>query len=188
MMRTCSACQGSGRIIRTPCRTCRGKGRVEREKTIEIKIPAGVETGSRLRVAGEGEAGLNGGPSGDLYIVIRVREHDRFERQGDDLYSVAPITFSQAALGAELTVKTLDGEEKIKIPAGTQTGTVFRVRGRGMPRLGGRGQGDLFVAVNVVTPKSLTKEQRKLMEQLAAIEDQDLSNESFMDKVRSIFQ
>jgi molecular chaperone DnaJ len=188
VMRTCSACQGSGRIIRTPCRTCRGKGRVEREKTIEIKIPAGVETGSRLRVAGEGEAGLNGGPSGDLYIVIRVREHDRFERQGDDLYSVAPITFSQAALGAELTVKTLDGEEKIKIPAGTQTGTVFRVRGRGMPRLGGRGQGDLFVAVNVVTPKSLTKEQRKLMEQLAAIEDQDLSNESFMDKVRSIFQ
>lgn len=188
VMRTCSTCQGRGQIIRTPCKTCRGQGRVEREKTIEIKIPAGVETGSRLRVSGEGEAGVNGGPAGDLYIVLHIREHEFFERQGDDLYSVAPVTFSQAALGAELSVRTLDGEESLKIPAGTQTGTVFRIKGHGMPSLGGRGKGDLFVAVNVVTPKSLTKEQRKLMEQLAEVEDQDLSNESFMDKVRSIFQ
>lgn len=188
VMRTCSTCQGKGQIIRTPCKTCRGQGRVERERTIEIKIPAGVETGSRLRVSGEGEAGVNGGPAGDLYIVLHVRQHEFFERQGDDLYSVAPVTFSQAALGAELSVRTLDGEESLKIPAGTQTGTVFRIKGQGMPSLGGRGKGDLFVAVNVVTPKSLTKEQRKLMEQLAEVEDQDLSSESFMDKVRSIFQ
>lgn len=188
VMRTCSTCQGKGQTIRTPCSSCRGQGRVEREKTIEIKIPAGVETGSRLRVSGEGEAGVNGGPPGDLYIVVHVRQHEHFERQGDDLYSVAPVTFSQAALGAELSVKTLDGEESLKVPAGTQTGTVFRVKGHGMPSLGGRGKGDLFVAVTVVTPKSLTKEQRKLMEQLAEVEDQDLSNESFMDKVRSIFQ
>lgn len=188
VMRTCSTCQGKGQIIRTPCKACRGQGRIEREKAIEIKIPAGVETGSRLRVSGEGEAGVNGGPPGDLYIVVHVRQHDHFERQGDDLYSVVPVTFSQAALGSELSVRTLDGEEPLKVPAGTQTGTVFRVKGHGMPSLGGRGKGDLFVAVTVVTPKSLTKEQRKLMEQLAEIEDQDLSNESFMDKVRSIFQ
>ncbi|QQS34224.1 MAG: molecular chaperone DnaJ [Acidobacteriota bacterium] len=188
VMRTCSTCQGKGQTIRTPCKACRGQGRVEREKTIEIKIPAGVETGSRLRVSGEGEAGVNGGPPGDLYIVVHVRQHEHFERQGDDLYSVAPVTFSQAALGAELSVRTLGGEEPLKVPAGTQTGTVFRVKGHGMPTLGGRGKGDLFVAVTVVTPKSLSKEQRKLMEQLAEVEDQDLSNESFMDKVRSIFQ
>jgi molecular chaperone DnaJ len=188
VMRTCSTCQGKGQTIRTPCKACRGQGRIEREKTIEIKIPAGVETGSRLRVTGEGEAGVNGGPAGDLYIVIHVRAHEHFERQGDDLYSVIPITFAQAALGAELTARTLDGEEALKVPAGTQTGTVFRIKGQGMPNLGGRGKGDLFVAVTLVTPRSLTKEQRKLMEQLAEIEDIDLSDESFMDKVRNIFQ
>jgi len=187
VMRTCGNCQGKGQIIRTPCKTCRGAGRVEKEKTIEIKIPAGVETGSRLRVTGEGEAGVNGGPSGDLFIVLHVKEHDSFERQGENLYSVAPITFAQAALGADITVKTLDGEEELKVPAGTQTGTIFRVKGHGMPNLGGRGKGDLFVAVSLVTPKTLTKEQRKLLEQLAEIEDADFSDESFIDKVRNIF-
>lgn len=187
VMRTCSTCQGKGQIIKTPCKMCRGQGRVEKEKNIEIKIPAGVETGSRLRVTGEGEAGVNGGPSGDLFIVLHVREHENFERQGENLYSVAPITFAQAALGAEITVKTLDGEEELKIPAGTQTGTIFRVRNQGMPNLGGRGRGDLFVAVSLVTPKTLTKEQRKLLEQLAEIEDVDFSDESLIDKVRNIF-
>jgi molecular chaperone DnaJ len=187
VMRTCSTCQGKGQIIKTPCKKCQGQGRVEKEKTIEIKIPAGVETGSRLRVTGEGEGGINGGPSGDLFIVIHVAEHKEFERQGTNLYSAVPITFAQAALGADIKVRTLDGEEDLKIPAGTQTGTVFRVKGKGMPNLAARGHGDLFVAVTLVTPKTLTKEQRKLLEQLAEIEDLDLTDESLMDKVRNIF-
>ncbi|MGQ0543002.1 MAG: molecular chaperone DnaJ [Blastocatellia bacterium] len=187
VMRTCSNCQGKGKIIRTPCKDCSGQGRIEKEKTLEIKIPAGVEMGSRLRVSGEGEAGVNGGPSGDLFVVVHVVEHDTFERQGANLYSAVPITFAQAALGAEIKVKTLDGEEDLKIPAGTQTGTVFRIRSHGMPALGGRGKGDLFVAVTLITPKTLTKEQRKLLEQLADVEDTDFNDASFMDKVRNIF-
>ncbi|HEY8563661.1 MAG TPA: molecular chaperone DnaJ [Pyrinomonadaceae bacterium] len=187
VMRTCPNCAGKGQIIKTPCKNCHGAGRIEKEKTLEIKIPAGVETGSRLRVNGEGEAGVNGGPTGDLYVVIHVAEHETFERQGANLYASAPISFAQAALGAEIQVKTLDGEEALKIPAGTQTGTVFRIKSQGMPVLGGRGKGDLFVAVTLVTPKTLTKEQRKLLEQLAEIEDTEFQDQSFMDKVRNIF-
>ncbi|MGD9561453.1 MAG: molecular chaperone DnaJ [Pyrinomonadaceae bacterium] len=187
VMRTCSNCQGRGQVIRTPCKECRGAGRTEKEKELEIKIPAGVETGSRLRVSGEGEAGANGGPSGDLFVVIHVKEHEVFERQGANLYSAVPITFAQAALGSEVKVKTLDGEEDLKIPAATQTGTVFRIKSQGMPALGGRGRGDLFVAVTLITPKTLTKEQRKLLEQLAEIEDKDFNSESFIEKVRNIF-
>ncbi len=187
VMRTCANCRGKGQIIKSPCPKCSGQGRIEKEKTIEIKIPAGVETGSRLRVTGEGEAGVGGGPSGDLFIVLHVKEHEQFERQGSDLYSAVPVTFAQAALGAEIQVRTLDGEEELKVPAGTQTGTVFRIKGKGMPNLSGRGHGDLFVAVTLVTPKTLTKEQRKLLEQLAEIEDADFSDQSFIDKVRNIF-
>jgi molecular chaperone DnaJ len=187
VMRTCANCAGSGKIIKSPCKKCKGAGRVEKEKTIEIKIPAGVETGSRLRVTGEGEAGMNGGASGDLFVVLHVAEHPRFERQGANLYSAVPITFAQAALGAEIKVDTLDGQEDLKIPAGTQTGTVFRVKSQGMPALDGRGKGDLFVAVTLITPKTLTKEQRKLLEQLAEIEDIDYADPSFMSKVRNIF-
>lgn len=187
VMRTCSNCGGKGKIIKNPCKNCRGAGRIEKEKTLEIKIPAGVETGSRLRVNGEGEAGANGGQSGDLFVVIHVAEHDAFERQGANLYASELISFAQAALGAEIKVKTLDGEQDLKIPAGTQTGTVFRLKEQGMPILGGRGKGDLFVAATVVTPKTLTKEQRKVLEQLAEIEDTEFKDESFMDKVRNIF-
>ncbi len=187
VMRTCPNCAGKGQIIKSPCGNCRGAGRIEKERSLEIKIPAGVETGSRLRVSGEGEGGTNGGPSGDLFVVIHVAEHDSFERQGANLYSAVPVTFAQAALGAEIKVKTLNGEEELKVPAGTQTGTVFRIKGEGMPILGGRGKGDLFVAVTLMTPKSLTKEQRKLLEQLAEIEDTEFADESFMDKVRNIF-
>jgi len=187
VMRTCPNCSGRGQIIRNPCKNCRGAGRIEKEKALEIKIPAGVETGSRLRVNREGEAGVSGGPSGDLFVVIHVAEHETFERQGANLYSAAPITFAQAALGAEIKVKTLEGEEDLKIPAGTQTGTVFRIKSKGMPALGGRGKGDLFVATTLITPKTLTKEQRKLLEQLAEVEDSDFQDESFMDKVRNIF-
>jgi molecular chaperone DnaJ len=174
-------------VIRTPCETCRGAGRVEREKQMEVKIPAGVETGSRLRLAGEGEGGAQGGPAGDLYVVIHVKEHETFERQGNNLYASVPITFAQAALGSEITVPTLDAQQSLKIPAGTQTGTVFRLKGHGMTILGGRGRGDLFVSVTVVTPTTLTREQRRLLEQLAEVEESDLSDRGLMDKVRDIF-
>ena len=187
VMRTCPNCSGRGQIIRTPCKKCSGAGRIEKEKTLEVKLPAGVETGSRLRVSGEGEAGPNGGPSGDLFVVLHVKDHDVFERQGANLYSAVPVTFAQAALGSEMKVKTLEGEEDLKIPAGTQTGTVFRIKSQGMPALGGRGKGDLFVAVTLITPKTLTKEQRKLLEQLAEVEDTDFNDESFIEKVRNIF-
>src|SRR5687767_5973493 len=185
--RTCHVCRGAGRVVKTPCPKCNGAGRIEREKQMEVKIPAGVETGSRLRVPGEGEAGTNGGVAGDLYVVIHVAEHEQFERQGNNLYEAVPISFTQAALGAELMVKTLDGEEKLKIPMGTQTGTVFRLRGKGMPALGGRGRGDLFVSVTLMTPTSLTREQRKLLEQLAEVETTDLADKKLVDKVRDIF-
>lgn len=202
--RTCGACKGKGQIIKSPCKNCRGNGRVERERQLEVRIPPGVETGSRLRVQGEGEAGANGGGKGDLFVIIHVAEHDTFERQNENLYSTQPISFAQAALGAEIEIKTLgditgaakndgDGEnsktEKLKIPAGTQTGTVFRVKNQGMPVLnaGGR-RGDLFVAAQVVTPKTLTKEQKKLLEQLAQIEDNDFEREpGLFEKVRSFF-
>lgn len=187
VMRTCSNCGGRGQIIKNPCKNCRGTGRIEKEKVLEIKIPAGVETGSRLRINGEGEAGTNGGQSGDLFVVIHVAKHKNFERQGANLYSSVPISFTQAALGAEIKVPTLDAEQDLNIPAGTQTGTVFRLKEEGMPILGGRGKGDLFVAVTVVTPKTLTKDQRQLLEQLAEIEDIEFKDESFMDKVRNIF-
>jgi molecular chaperone DnaJ len=185
--RTCHACRGAGRVVKNPCTQCNGAGRVEREKQMEVKIPAGVETGSRLRVPGEGEAGTQGGVAGDLYVVIHVAEHEQFERQGNNLYEAVPITFAQAALGAEIMVKTLDDEEKLKIPLGTQTGTVFRLRGKGMPALGGRGRGDLFVSVTVVTPTTLTREQRRLLEQLAEVESKDLGDKTLVDKVRDIF-
>jgi molecular chaperone DnaJ len=154
---------------------------------MEVKIPSGVETGSRLRLAGEGEAGAQGGPAGDLYVVIHVKEHEQFERQGNNLYASVPVTFAQAALGSEVTVPTLEGQQNLKIPAGTQTGTVFRLKGNGMPVLGGRGRGDMFVSVTVVTPTTLTRDQRKLLEQLAEIEEKDLGDKGLMDKVRDIF-
>ena len=185
--RTCGTCRGTGQVITSPCENCRGAGRVEREKSIEVKIPAGVETGSRLRLQREGESGAYGGPAGDLYVVIHVAEHEHFERQGNNLYASVPVSFAQAALGAEIDVRTLNGEQPLKVPAGTQTGTVFRVRGQGMPVLGGRGRGDLFVSVSVVTPRSLTREQRKLLEQLAKIETTDLEDKKLVDKVRDIF-
>src|ERR1700752_821088 len=185
--RTCHVCRGVGRTIKNPCADCKGAGRVERERQMEVKVPAGVETGSRLRIQGEGEAGTQGGAPGDLYVVIHVAEHEQFERQGSNLYEAVPITFAQAALGAEIVVKTLDGEEKLKIPTGTQTGTVFRLKGKGIPVLSGRGKGDLFVSVTLITPTTLTREQRRLLEQLAELESKDLEDKGLVEKVRNIF-
>ncbi|HEX8633003.1 MAG TPA: molecular chaperone DnaJ [Pyrinomonadaceae bacterium] len=185
--RTCGACRGTGRIIKNPCETCKGAGRVERERQMEVKIPAGVETGSRLRITGEGEGGAQGGTAGDLYVVIHVKEHEQFERQGSNLYAAVPVTFAQAALGSEIMVQTLHDEQPLKIPAGTQTGTVFRLKGHGMPVLGGRGHGDLFVSVALRTPTTLTREQRRLLEELSKIEDRDLEDKGLIDRVRDIF-
>jgi len=168
---TCSRCGGEGSVVARPCRECGGAGRVERLRKLSVKIPPGVDSGARLRLAGEGEAGEKGAPPGDLYIVVHVREHEIFKRAGNDLYVEVPITFSQAALGAEIEVPTIDGDtEKVKIPAGTQTGEVFRIRGRGMPVLNGYGRGDLLVRVVVRTPTKLSREERELFEKLAELE------------------
>lgn len=176
-------------MIANKCRTCFGQGRVENEQDLEIKIPAGVDTGARLRLAGEGEAGRNGGGSGDLYVVIHVKEHEVFERQGNNLYVSVPVTFSQAALGAEIKVPTLDGEEPLAIPEYTQTGSIFRLKGKGIVSLQGHGRGDLFVVTTIVTPTRLNREQRKLLEQFAAIEEkqQESAAKRFGSKVKDIF-
>jgi molecular chaperone DnaJ len=189
--RTCPACQGAGQIIRERCVECRGQGRIEREKVIELRIPPGVDSGTRLRVTGEGEAGPNGGPNGDLYVVLEVKEHPFFERRGADLYCTIPLSVAQAALGTELQVPGLNGEEKLKIPEGTQSGAVFRVKGKGLADPRGGGKGDLYYHVCVLTPTKLTREQRKLMEQLGAmlkVENKPADrNSSIFDKVKDIF-
>jgi molecular chaperone DnaJ len=189
--RTCPACQGAGQIIRERCLECRGNGRVEREKIIELRIPPGVDSGTRLRVTGEGEQGPNGGPAGDLYVVLDVKEHQFFERRGADLYCTIPLSVAQAALGTELQVPGLGGEEKLKIPEGTQSDAVFRVKGKGLPDPRGGGKGDLYYHVRVLTPTKLTREQRKLMEQLGAslkVENKPADrNSSIFEKVKDIF-
>ena len=163
---TCPTCGGAGKVITDPCKDCRGEGRVNVEKTLSVSIPAGVDGESHLRVSGEGEAGIQGGPSGDLYVVIHVQEHAVFERREDHLVCTVPISFTQAALGAEIQVTTLEGEEPLTIPEGTQTGARFRLKGKGIPHLNGHGRGDLYVFVRVATPTKLTREQRQLLEQL----------------------
>jgi molecular chaperone DnaJ len=189
--RTCPACQGAGQIVRERCPECRGLGRFEREKTIELRIPPGVDTGTRLRVGGEGEPGPNGGPAGDLYVVLDVKEHPFFERRGADLYCTIPLSIAQASLGTELQVPGLGGEEKLKIPEGTQSGAVFRIKGKGLPDPRGGGKGDLYYHVRVLTPTKLTREQRKLMEQLGytiRVDNKPADrNSSIFDKVKDIF-
>lgn len=187
--RTCGQCHGNGKIIRDPCETCQGRGRVRKEKVLEVKIPAGVDNGARLRIQGEGEGGVYGGPAGDLYVVIYVEEHPFFQRQNSNLYCQIPIGLTQAVLGGEITVPTLEGEERLTIPEGTQSGSVFRLRNKGIVSLGERGRGDQFVTVNVVIPTKLTKEQKQLFEALAKVsKDEELSQErNIFDKVKDIF-
>ena len=189
--RTCPACQGAGQIVKERCPECRGQGRLEREKTIELRIPPGVDTGTRMRVAGEGEPGPNGGPPGDLYVVLEVKEHPFFERRGADLYCTIPVSIAQATLGTELQVPGLNGEEKLKIPEGTQSGAVFRIKGKGLADPHGGGRGDLYYHVRVLTPTKLTRDQRKLIEQLGVtlkVENKPADrNSSIFDKVKDIF-
>jgi molecular chaperone DnaJ len=166
--RTCPSCGGTGTVVTDPCKTCSGQTTVEREHKLLVKVPAGVEQDTRIRYSGEGEAGRYGGPAGDLYVVLQVKKHKFFERDGDDLHCVMPISFPQAALGTELEIETLEGFETIKVPEGVQSGREFRLRGKGVPHLNERGKGDLIVEVRVATPTKLTKEQRELIRQLSA--------------------
>ena len=170
---TCPQCRGEGRIITESCPECHGGGRESKQRNITIKIPEGVSDGSRLRVRGEGDAGTRGGPPGDLFVYLVVEEHDLFERDGDDIVYELPINFAQAALGTEVDVPTLEGNDKIRIPAGCQTGSVFRLKNKGISHLQRRGRGDELVKVSVVTPESLTKEQRKLFEELSGSMDKN---------------
>jgi molecular chaperone DnaJ len=167
LTQTCPRCQGIGQVIRDACPTCHGEGRLRQERVLGIKIPAGVEDEMRLRVSGEGEAGTYGGPSGDLFVVLRVREHPYFERQGNDLYCDIPISITQAVLGSEIKVPTLHGQERLRIPEGTQSNAVLRLRGKGVPSVDGHGPGDLYVRVHVVIPTHLTRDQRRLVEMLS---------------------
>ena len=166
LQQTCPRCRGQGRIVTDPCRSCGGAGRKEKRKTLSVKIPAGVDTGDRIRLTGEGEAGMHGGPPGDLYVQIEVREHSIFVREGRNLYCEVPISIPDAALGGELEVPTLDGRVKLKIPAETQTGKVFRLRGKGVTQVRGGGVGDLLCKVVVETPVKLTERQKELLSEL----------------------
>ena len=189
MTRTCPTCHGMGRMVADPCTKCKGEGRQVRERVVEVSIPPGVEDGTRMRYQEQGNAGGNGGPAGDLYVVLHVKPHAFFEREGKDLFCSVPISFSQAALGAEIVIPTLDGEYKLKIPEGTQSGTVLRVRGKGVPSIRGGGKGDLHVQVRVLTPAKLTKRQRELLTELggtSAIENQP-EPRSLFEKVKEIF-
>ena len=195
--RTCAQCHGTGRMITKPCQTCRGAGRVARERKITVKIPAGIATGQQLRLQGEGEAGSAGGPPGSLFVVVHVQEHEFFRREGLNLFCEIPVNFTTLSLGGEIQVPTLDGTESVKVAEGTQTGTTLRLRGKGMPDVGGRDTGDLFATVQVRTPKKLTKEQRQLLDQLAKVlpkekfeprarqEEQDERN--LFDRVKDMF-
>jgi molecular chaperone DnaJ len=185
--RACGHCGGTGRRIVKPCAGCRGEGRVRVEREIKVRIPAGVDDGMQLRLGSEGEAGSGGAPPGDLYVMIHVREHPVFHREERDLHSTLEITFSQAALGAEHSVPTLDGDHELSIPAGTQSGTRFRLRGKGVTSLDGRGRGDHYLTVQVHTPQGLDGEQRELFERLADIEGEPTADRGLFDRVKDIF-
>lgn len=192
IQQTCPKCHGSGKVVETPCGTCSGVGRIKRQKTLSVKIPAGVDEGDRIRLAGEGEAGVNGGPSGDLYVVIHIRDHAVFQRDHNDLHCEMPISFTTAALGGEIEIPTLDGAAKIKIPAETQSGKVFRLRGKGIKGVRSNTHGDLMCHVVVETPVSLTARQKELLEELEAINVRDGSRhnpraKSWLDKVKEFF-
>jgi molecular chaperone DnaJ len=185
---TCSTCRGEGRIIKNPCAQCQGSGRVREEKNLSVKIPAGVESGTRLKLVGEGGAGVNGGPPGDLYVVIEVKEHPFFQRRGDDLYCQVEISFAQAALGADIEVETIDGREMISLPGGTQSAELVYLKGKGVPHLNGYGRGDQIVELVVVTPKKLSARQRELFQELAREEGDSSTHEgkSLFSKVREL--
>ena len=186
---TCARCRGTGQVIERPCRKCGGEGRVELASRIKLKIPAGIEDGSRLRSVRNGEAGIRGGAPGDLYVVIHVKEHEVFEREGEHLFCEIPVSFTAAALGSEIEVPTLEGRASVKVPQGAQSGTVFKLRGKGMPILNSASRGDLMVRVAVEVPTKLNAEQRKKLEEFAALmgEDNAPLHKSFFEKAKGFF-
>ncbi|WP_019881335.1 MULTISPECIES: molecular chaperone DnaJ [unclassified Methylophilus] len=192
VQQTCPKCHGTGKMVKEPCPTCHGGGRVKQNKTLNVKIPAGVDEGDRIRLSGEGEAGVNGGPTGDLYVVVHLKEHPIFQREGANLHCEMPISFSTAALGGEIEVPTLDGAAKMKIPAETQTGSVFRLRGKGIKPLRSSEHGDLMVHVVVETPVRLTEKQKDLLREFESSTQADAGkhspkNKSWVDKARDFF-
>lgn len=185
---TCTKCNGEGSLIPTPCETCRGRGRVERNRVLTVKIPAGVDDGSRIRIAGSGEGGARGGPPGDLYVYLGVTHHPRFRRDGGDLYVDVPIAFTQAALGATLDIDSFDGALPLQISAGTQSGATYRIRGKGMPAVRGTSRGDLLATVHVVVPTKLSRQERELLEELARTEHEGTEDRTFFDRVKDAFR
>jgi len=187
---TCPQCQGTGRIVEKPCKVCHGHGRQELASKIKLRIPAGVDTGSRLRSTGNGEAGLRGGTPGDLYVILHVAPHELFQREGDDLLCEVPVSFVAATLGSEIEVPTLNGKTAVKIPAGTQPGTVFRLKGKGMKNVQGYGHGDLHVRINVEVPTRLNAEQKAKLQEFASLCDENANpmSKSFLDKAKNLFR
>ncbi len=186
--RTCSQCGGTGQVVTDPCKTCRGAGKTDAVSELMVKIPPGVDTGTRVRLAGEGEPGEQGGPPGDLYVVVHVKEHALFHREEYEVFCEVPVSFAQAALGAQIEVPTLDGMTKMKVPEGTQSGKIFRLKGKGIPHLHGGGRGDQHVRVVVETPQNLTSKQRELLEQFAQAcgEEANPQSKSFFQKVKEL--
>jgi molecular chaperone DnaJ len=194
--RTCGQCRGTGQVITKPCQTCRGIGRVQKQRKLTVKIPAGIATGQRLRLNGEGESGPQGGPAGDLYVVIHVQEHPFFHREGNDLFCEIPLNYTTLALGGEIRIPTLAGDEAFSVPEGTPSGQTFRLRGKGMPDVTGRGQGDLLITFKVVIPKKVTKDQKKVLQELAGMLPKEKfdptpldehSDKGLFDRVKDIF-
>ena len=187
--RTCPTCNGMGQSIKNPCKSCHGQGRVEKEKSLAVNIPAGVETGTRIRLAGEGEAGMRGGPTGDLYIFIEVRNHKLFEREGSNLFCRVPVSMTDAALGGDIEVPTIDGgRSRVKIPQGSQSGRQMRLRAKGMPALRGAGAGDMFIELAVETPVNLTSKQKELLREFDKLaEDNNPQSTSFFSSVKTFW-
>jgi molecular chaperone DnaJ len=187
---TCPKCQGSGQMIKDPCVTCHGKGRVRKKETLSVKVPAGIDEGQRLKLSNQGDSGAHGGPAGDLYVLIRLKEHDFFTRDGFDVICEVPVSFSQAALGADVEVPTLGGRVSMKVPAGTQSGKKMRLKNKGIAKLGGYGFGDQIISIHVETPTKITAEQRELFERLAALEENQSNpmTKGFFDRVKDLFQ
>lgn len=188
--RTCDRCRGKGKIIEHPCKECSGRGHVRKKKTLEINIPAGVANEQMLKVSGQGDAGTNGGPAGDLLLAVYVQSHAIFTRKGDDVWCEIPLTFTQAALGAEITVPTLDGDVSYSVHEGTQPGDIFKLKGKGIDHLGGRGKGDQFVKVTIEVPKNLTKEQKEILQNFeqTASEKNYVKRKSFFEKIKDKFE
>jgi molecular chaperone DnaJ len=185
---TCSKCAGDGQITQTPCSTCRGRGRVEQEKTLQVRIPPGVDDGSRIRISGSGEAGIRGGPDGDLYVYLGIAPHAVFRRDGHDVLLDVAVSFPQAALGGEIMVRSLDGEIPLTLHAGTQSGSQYRLRGRGMPSVRGGAKGDELITVHVVVPTKLSKREREILEEYARAGGDQIEEKSFFDKVKDAFR